>query len=179
MRRSYEFSRRCVSCFNINSYFLSIFLTSSSSSSFINKWYCMIEKQVVTPDKVFFNLIVNNNTRHFQGIITKFDPFVERSQAPKEYTEYVCPDRYESGKILIPSHEWESSLIKLPHMVKDWLSEINARKSICSLPLCIMSSRPFIFREITIAFRSLLRSNKALNLNDIYQPHAHNAQCLI
>lgn len=67
----------------------------------------MIEKQVVTPDKVFFNLILNNNTRHFQGIITKFDPFVERSQAPKEYTEYVCPDRYESEKILIPSHEWE------------------------------------------------------------------------
>ena len=66
MRRSYEFSRRCVSCFNINSYFLSIFLASSSSSSFINKWYCMIEKQVVTPDKVFFNLIVNNNTIIFE-----------------------------------------------------------------------------------------------------------------
>lgn len=119
--------------------------------------------------------IRNNNATlfeskmHFQRIITKFETIHRRNQAPKEYTdqtEYACPDRYESGKILIPSHEWESSLIKLSHMVKDWFENlrINARKSIHSL--CIMSSPPFIFREITIAFRSILRSNKALSLDD-------------
>ncbi|PBC32997.1 hypothetical protein APICC_04957 [Apis cerana cerana] len=133
---------------------------------------------------------LDSGTKEGQALSKKGDPKLSplalyqpvfckrRNQAPKEYTdqtEYVCPDRYESGKILIPSHEWESSLIKLPHMVKDWFSEINARKSICSLPLCIMSSRLFIFREITIA----LRSNKALNLNDVHQDHAYNAQCLV
>lgn len=158
--------------------------TSPLSCSFINKWYCnwslvkFLFHYIQLSENRLFLFVCNNNTTlfestmHFQRIITKFETIRRRNQAPKEYTdqtEYACPDRYESGKILIPSHEWESSLIKLSHMVKDWFENlrINARKSIRSLPLWIMTSPPFIFREITIAFRSILRSNKALNLDDI------------